>query len=530
MQSYAQAPTITSISPSSGAVGSEVEISGTSFGPAQDGSTVSLNGTNATVVSWTDTAIGVVVPTGSSSGSFSVTVNGQNATSSSFAITQLPSSWSDTDVGSVGISGTATFANGVFTVNGSGTGISGTSDQMNFAYQPLSGDGSIVARLATATGSNVEAAIVIRETLNANATFFDIDYRGSRLYVEDRTSTGATASANLANTYLSSGLPYWVKVQRSGSTFSAYISPDGMNWTQLGSSQTITMAQDAYVGLVVSSDSNSALATETSDSVSISSTASPMPTITGLSPTAGLAGSQVTISGSSFGASEDGSLATLNGAPLQIDSWSDTAIVTTVPTGALSGPIVVSVAPSMNDSNPMSFQLATQPLASWLDLDIGSVPSAGNASYSNGVFTVNGAGQIGGTSDAMHFVYEPLSGDGSIVARVVSLTGSSAVAGVMIRETLNSNASDADAFYWPYDRGVYFYDRPSTGANPTNQGSVSMTTLPYWVKLVRSGNTFSAYASRTGLYWTQLGSSQTITMAQNVYVGLWVDNCSSCGL
>ena len=54
-------------------------------------------------------------------------------------------------------------------------------------------------------------------------------------------------------------------------------------------------------------------------------------------------------------------------------------------------------------------------------------------------------------ADEFNFVYQPLSGDGSIVARVVSLTGSSGPpAGVMIRETLNTNATSAFTAYRSY--------------------------------------------------------------------------------
>src|SRR5882724_837817 len=83
-RAYAQAPTVTSITPSSGPVGAVVQIIGTGFGATQGGSTVSLNGTGATSVGWSDTVIHVLVPTGASSGLFSVTVNSQPANSSSF--------------------------------------------------------------------------------------------------------------------------------------------------------------------------------------------------------------------------------------------------------------------------------------------------------------------------------------------------------------------------------------------------------------------------------------------------------------
>jgi hypothetical protein len=64
-------------------------------------------------------------------------------------------------------------------------------------------------------------------------------------------------------------LPYWVKVSRSGSTFSSFISSDGVNWVQLGTSQTISMAQNVYVGLAITSGSSSTYATATFDNVSI---------------------------------------------------------------------------------------------------------------------------------------------------------------------------------------------------------------------------------------------------------------------
>ena len=119
---HAQAPSITSISPSSGPVGSAVTISGTNFGSSQSNSTITLNGTTATAVSWSSTTLIAVIPSGASSGSFSVTVGGQAANSTTFTVTALPSGWSDEDIGSVGVAGSSTYANGVFTVKGSGAG------------------------------------------------------------------------------------------------------------------------------------------------------------------------------------------------------------------------------------------------------------------------------------------------------------------------------------------------------------------------------------------------------------------------
>src|SRR5208337_1828529 len=208
-----------------------------------------------------------------------------------------------------------------------------------------------------------------------------------------------------------------------------------------------------------------------------------------------------------------------------VDYWSASEITITIPAGATSGPMVVSVAPSMNDSNPVQFDVTSQALPSpWLDQDVGQVGLPGNATYSNGTFTINASGQsITGTVDQMHFVYQPLSGDGTIVARVVSLQGVSySQAGAMIRETLDPSATNV---YTQFHQGqVYFTFRSSSGGSTSQTGGGPSTPLPYWVKVVRSGSTFSGYASSDGVNWVQEGTSQTITMAQNVYIGLAVSS------
>jgi regulation of enolase protein 1 (concanavalin A-like superfamily) len=323
----------------------------------------------------------------------------------------------------------------------------------------------------------------------------------------------------------SATLPYWIKLARSGNVFSMYGSPDGVNWVQLGTSQTVSMAQNVYVGLAVSSRNTSAVATASFDGVSVSTAAAPAPVITAVSATTGSIGSQVVISGSGFGASQGGSAVLLNGAAVTINTWSGTSITITIPPGATSGPLLVSIAPSMNDSNAIRFTVTSQPLpASWLDQDVGSVGLAGSAGYANGTFTVAGAGQgtFFSSADGFHFVYQPLSGDGTMVARVVSLQGSTAAqAGIMIRETLNADANHV--YLFDYSSAIWMTERTSTGASSSYQ-SMGSATLPYWIKLARSGNVFSMYGSPDGVNWVQLGTSQTVSMAQNVYVGLAVSS------
>lgn len=82
-------PTITSISPASGQIGSwPIVISGSGFGATQSSSTVSFYpGINAQIVSWSDTEIQAVVPEGTSTGAISMQVGTLSAQGPSFHIT-----------------------------------------------------------------------------------------------------------------------------------------------------------------------------------------------------------------------------------------------------------------------------------------------------------------------------------------------------------------------------------------------------------------------------------------------------------
>jgi RHS repeat-associated protein len=535
----AQAPTISGMMPTSGAVGMAVTLTGTNFGASQGSSTVSLNGTSAVVTNWSSASITAIVPTGATSGTFSVTVSSQTAYSSSFTVTALPLGWTDGDIGSVGVAGSASYGNGTFTVQGAGGGTLATSaDGFNFVYQSLSGDGTIIARVVSTSGSgSQEAGVMIRETLSSDATDAQmLYYAGEGFNLTERTTTGSTSDGYISAQGVSVSPPYWVMLIRSGNTFSGYTSFDGESWLQVGSSETISMATNVYVGLYVTNRSTTALATGTFDSVSINSTASPGPTITSLSETTASVGTEVLITGSSFGATQNGGLVTLNGSLMPVNSWTDTGIVFTVPSGATTGPLLVSVAPSMNDSNAVILEITSQPLTSpWVDEDIGPVGELGSASYANSVFTVKGAGAgtLVNTADGIHFVYQPLSGDGTIVARIVSTSGGGQQeAGVMIRETLDPGATNVQTFYYANSAGLNLSERTSTGA--TSDGYASSQAISgapaYWVMLVRSSNTFSGYASLDGVNWRQIGSSETITMATNVYVGLYVSNRTTSSL
>ena len=151
-------------------------------------------------------------------------------------------------------------------------------------------------------------------------------------------------------------------------------------------------------------------------------------------------------------------------------------------------------------------------------LDIGSI-AAGSTSYSNGVWTVNGAGTDIWThgAEACRFVYKQVSGDCTIVTRVTSVqnTHVNAKAGVMIRSDLNAEpAAKAWVALTPGTKVETYLDGWTEmygGSNWEAQG-YPIPQIPYWVKIERFGDLFTASRSTNGTSWTVVGT-ETITMS-----------------
>src|SRR5204862_251273 len=78
--------TLTSLSPTSGAVSASVTITGTNFGATQGTSTVTFNGVEATPTSWSATSVTVPVPSGATTGNVVVTVGGVESNGVMFTV------------------------------------------------------------------------------------------------------------------------------------------------------------------------------------------------------------------------------------------------------------------------------------------------------------------------------------------------------------------------------------------------------------------------------------------------------------
>ncbi len=176
----------------------------------------------------------------------------------------LPSPWADIDVGGPGVAGSASFSSGVFTVSGSGADIFGTNDQFNFVHQPVTANGTLIARVSsqTNTSSNAKAGIIWKQNTTAGSNYLLIAAMPAGGIKVQYNFNGSVAGA----TYTFPNV--WMKLFRDSSgKLWAYTSADGVAWTQvLG--KTIAFTGPTEVGLFVTSHNNAVLGTATFDNVS----------------------------------------------------------------------------------------------------------------------------------------------------------------------------------------------------------------------------------------------------------------------
>jgi glucose/arabinose dehydrogenase/regulation of enolase protein 1 (concanavalin A-like superfamily)/mono/diheme cytochrome c family protein len=168
--------------------------------------------------------------------------------------------------------------------------------------------------------------------------------------------------------------------------------------------------------------------------------------------------------------------------------------------------------------------IQSTPVIGWEHTDIGDVGVPGDASHNagSGTYTVQGSGDdIWGGSDGFHFLYKEISGNTMLTARITSFESPEAwaKAGVMLRE------STAPGSKYSFSLVNATYSAHQQSRNVTDGGSVinngPWVGIPRWLRLVRTGNNFSAYHSPNGTAWT-LMSTETIPMNTTVLAGLAV--------
>ena len=143
----------------------------------------------------------------------------------------------------------------------------------------------------------------------------------------------------------SSTAPIGASITITGSTFGSAQGTSIVSFP--GGSASISSWSPNSIVAIVPAGATAGLVTVTVGGVQsngVSFTPTPPPSISSLTPASAVPGASVTIAGSNFGAAQGTSVVTFNGTPASVTSWGPSSITASVPHGASSGLVKVTVA------------------------------------------------------------------------------------------------------------------------------------------------------------------------------------------
>jgi PQQ-like domain len=219
------------------------------------GSTVALPMTGALLAGMAATANAPRVQS-------AVTVDSVNLSNTSARPASVcPTNWTCADIGTATLPGGQVFQNGTWTVQAGGQDIWGVYDGFRFISQPLPGDGTVSARVASQSGGGAwqKTGVMLRYSADPEAPYYGVFVTPQHgVVVQSRSVTGGASTQVL----IPGATPAYLEAARStdprtGTTYYlAYTSPDGISWTPIPGSTVILqmpgfvlagIASDAYV-------------------------------------------------------------------------------------------------------------------------------------------------------------------------------------------------------------------------------------------------------------------------------------------
>jgi len=403
-------PTITSLSPSAGPTGTVVTISGSHFGATQGSSTVSFNGTQATPANWSDTSLVVPVPANASTGLVYVDLSGVFSNGITFTVRPpLPqiTSLSPTS----GIAGTS------LTITGTGFGANQGSSSVAF--------GGVGAGTPT-SWSDTSIVVPVPSAAITGGVTVTFSVGGTGYQSNGITFTVLPSIANLSPT---SG-PAGQSVVTNGGGFGNTQGTSTVTFNGVSATPTAWGPSTIVVPLPPGADSGNVVVTV----AGVASNGSPftvIPTISSVSPTFGPVGTPVTIAGNGFGPTQGTSTVAFSGFAATPTSWSTSSIVSAVPTGAVTGAVVVTV--GGHNSNVVSFTVTTPDFSLSTTPSSATVTAGSPASYTENIaatggFTGSVSLSISGLPAGASGTFNPNPATGASSALTIT-TGSTTPAG-----------------------------------------------------------------------------------------------------
>ncbi|RDY59332.1 IPT/TIG domain-containing protein [Flagellimonas nanhaiensis] len=333
-------PTISSFTPSNGTVGTGVTIKGSNFSATASGNIVKFNGTKATVNTASATQLEVTVPSGATTGKISVEVDGEKATSEgTFTVTE-PSANAPTITGFDPTEGTPGT-----TVEVSGTNFSTTmADNLVKFNGTTANVSAATATLLTVQVPNGAETGPITVTVDGETTQSSDDFTVNEPSANAPTITSFDPTEGTPGT----------TVEVSGINFSTTMADNLVKFN--GTTANVSAATATLLTVQVPNGAETGPITVTVDGETTQSNEDftvlvpPTISISGFAPDQENVGAEVVINGANFDLDPANNTVKFNGVDAEVTSANSTQLTVTVPEGATTGTITVTVGEQTGES------------------------------------------------------------------------------------------------------------------------------------------------------------------------------------
>jgi len=140
---------------------------------------------------------------------------------------------------------------------------------------------------------------------------------------------------------------------------------------------------------------------------------------------------------------------------------------------------------------------------------LGGAPTTGSVASADGLIRLEAQGAgLGGRADQGYFAYAAIgTNDVDVQVRVHSMdtTVLSARAGLMVRDSTNNGAPAIAVLATPGMSGIQFLARTSPEGPASLNGAFPAVPPDAWLRLLRSNDVWTGFASPDGRRWTQVG-------------------------
>jgi YD repeat-containing protein len=530
--------------PTSGNIGALVTISGSGFGFPQGYSTVGFGSVIATPTQWSQDSIVVPVPTGAVTGPIVVYAGGQASNAVQFTVSGSSSGGAGT------ISGSVTQSDGVTAISGAAVtvlqgnavvGTTATSASGSYSLPNLSAGTYSVQASAFGYGAVQQSSVSVTANQATTENFalagqttinYTYDALGRLTGVADPVNGAATYSYDAVGNILSIGRAgagqvsilnfnpstglVGSTVTISGSSFSANPQQDSVTFN--GTAATVTSATTTQLVVTVPTGATTGPIAVTAPSGTATSNvpftvtnSASGPTITSFQPAMASPGGSVTLTGSGFDVAANDIVA-FNGVSAFVSAASPTSISTTVPTNALSGPILVTTPLGTSATTSNFYVVPTGYGSGQVDftgqMTVGGAPYTGTISNSGdiGILLFNGSqGQeldlnVSNSSIASGNI-TILNPDGSTLVQSAISTSNASIA------TLPIPAS-----------GIYTIIVASSGSAGSLTLNLSQVSLPFIASGTPQAITFTASGQSTQFTFTGLaGQTASVQLSNSTF-------------